>query len=57
MNERSERVMIFGAAFLIVFLALAAMAGLHERHYKNRRSQMLEGRVAVIEKILSGDHD
>lgn len=53
----SERTLIFGLAFLIVFLALVGMAGLHERHYKNRRSQMLEGRVAVLEKIISGEHD
>jgi hypothetical protein len=53
----TERTLAYGIALLLVALCLVAMAGMHERHYKNRRWQMLEGRVGVIEKIITGDHD
>ncbi len=52
----TERTAIVGAALLLVALALLSMAALHERHYKNRRQQMLEGRVTVLERIIAGDH-
>lgn len=53
----NDRLVISGAALLLVLLALATMAGLHQGHYKSRKYQMLEGRVAVIERILAGEHD
>lgn len=48
--------MILGVALLVVLLALGGMAGLHEWHYKNRRWQMLEARLKVLEAIVSGEH-
>lgn len=53
----TERTVILGAALCLVVLAGLAMAGLHERHYKNRRWQMLEARLAVLERIVAGEHD
>lgn len=52
----NERTVVFGVALLVVALALTAMAAGHERHYKNRRWQMLEARLAVLERIISGEH-
>jgi hypothetical protein len=53
----TERTIILGAALLLVALASLAMAGLHERHYKNRRWLMLEARLAVLERIVAGEHE
>ena len=53
----TERALVFGVALLVVALSLAAMAAAHERHYKNRRWQLLEARIGAIEKILTGEHD
>lgn len=53
----TERAAVYGVALVLVALCLLAMAGLHDRHYRNRRWQMLEGRVNVLEQILRGDHD
>ncbi len=53
----TERALIAGAALLIVALALLAMAGLHERHYKNRKYQLLEARLRTLEEIIVGEHD
>lgn len=52
----TERALLAGAALLLVAVALIAMAGLHERHYKNRRWMMLEARLKVLEEIVSGEH-
>ena len=52
----TERTLVFGVALLVVALALLAMAGMHERHYKNRRWQMLEARLKVLEEIVGGEH-
>lgn len=52
----TERALIYGVALLVVALALGAMGLAHERHYKNRRWQMLEGRVNVLEQIVGGEH-
>lgn len=52
----TERALIYGVALLVVGLALLAMAGMHERHYRNRRWQMLEARLRVLEEIVSGEH-
>ena len=48
---------MLGAALLLVALALATMATMHEQHYRRRRFTMLEGRVATLEKIVAGDHE
>jgi hypothetical protein len=53
----TERMIVAGVALLLVALALGAMAGLHERHYKNRKWQLLESRVSTLEKIIVGEHD
>ena len=53
----TERTIVFGIALLLVALAVVAMAGMHERHYKNRRWQMLEARLGVLERIVSGEHE
>ncbi len=53
----TERALVYGVALLVVSLALLAMAGLHDRHYRNRKWQLLEGRVASLERIIVGEHD
>lgn len=61
MTER-ELAIIAGAIGCLL-LALAAMAALHERHYKSRAERILEAkatgkiddRVACLEAILSED--
>lgn len=53
----TERSLILLAAFGFVALALLTMGGLHQSHYKNRRWQLLEGRVSSLERIIVGDHD
>jgi len=53
----TERTAVYLVAALLVGLSLLAMAGMHERHYRNRRWQLLEGRVASLERIIVGDHD
>jgi hypothetical protein len=52
----TERTVIFGVALLVVALAALAMAGMHERHYKNRRWQLLEARLRALEEIVVGEH-
>jgi hypothetical protein len=52
----TERALVLGAALLLIGLALVTMAGMHERHYRNRRWQMLEARLAVLEQIVGGEH-
>jgi type II secretory pathway component PulK len=53
----TERALVYGVALLVVALALATMAAMHENHYKRRRWQLLEGRVASLERIIVGEHD
>jgi hypothetical protein len=53
----TERAIIVGAALLLVGLALLQMATMHDRHYRNRRWQLLEARLAAIERILVGEHE
>lgn len=53
----TERALIYATALLIVGLSLLAMAGLHDRHYRNRKWQLLESRVSGLEKIVAGEHD
>lgn len=53
----SERTIVISAAVFLIALALLGMAAAHERHYKNRKWQMLEGRVSTIERIVAGEHD
>lgn len=53
----TERAGIYLIALLLVGLSLLAMAGMHERHYRNRKWQLLEGRVSVLERIIVGEHD
>lgn len=52
----TERGMILAVALLIVGLSLFAMGAAHQVHYKNRKFQMLEGRVNVLENIVGGEH-
>lgn len=52
-----ERTLVWGVALLLIALALLAMAGMHERHYKNRKWQLLESRLQTLEKIVVGEHD
>ena len=52
----TERAVIGMVALLLVGLALIAMASMHREHYKGRKYQMLEGRVNIIEQIISGEH-
>lgn len=53
----TEKAAVYGVALLVVCLALLAMGGLHERHYKNRRNQLLEARLQALEKIIMGEHE
>ena len=53
----TERSVVYLTALLLIGVALAQMFAMHERHYKNRRYQMLEGRVDVLERIVRGEHD
>lgn len=53
----TERSLILLVAVVFVALSLLAMGGLHQSHYKNRRWQLLEGRVSSLERIIVGDHD
>lgn len=53
----TERTVIFGVALLVVALALTSMITLHDKHYKNRKLQLIEGRVASLERIILGEHD
>lgn len=52
----TERTVAVGLAVLLVAISLVLMAAAHERHYKNRKWQMLEGRVNILEQIISGEH-
>ena len=52
----TERAVILTVALLIVGLSLFAMGGAHQLHYRNRKFQMLEGRVDVLERIVGGEH-
>lgn len=52
-----ERSLFLAAALMLVGLSLLAMAGMHERHYRNRKWQLLEGRVSSLERIIVGEHD
>lgn len=61
MVTQREALVLAGALGLLL-LALAAMASLHERHYRGRseriaaaRASGLEGRVATLEAILAED--
>ena len=58
----ADRLLVFGIAAALVLLALAGMAGLHERHYRARRSAIgdarlrgLELRLQTLERILGED--
>lgn len=53
----TERMVISCIALLLVGLSLLVMAGLHERHYKNRKWQLLESRLSTLERIVVGEHD
>ena len=37
---------------LMLLVALLMMSSLHNQHYKNRKFQLLEGRLASLEKIV-----
>lgn len=52
----TERTLVYGIALLLVSVSLILMAAAHERHYKNRKYQMLEGRLGVLEQIITGEH-
>jgi hypothetical protein len=61
LTMQSDKLVVVGAV-LFVLVALSAMATLHERHYKERRSRILdarlqgvEARIHVIEEILRED--
>lgn len=53
----TERTAVYLTALLFVALALATMFGQHQAHYKNRKIQLLEGRLASLERIILGEHD
>jgi hypothetical protein len=53
----TERAVILGIALLVVAVALAGMASMHDQHYRKRRWQLLEARVGTLERIIIGDHD
>ena len=53
----TERALAYGIAMMIVALALATMFGMHKGHYKNRKIQLLEGRLSSLERIILGEHD
>jgi hypothetical protein len=53
----TEKTIVYGIALMIVALALATMFGMHQGHYKNRKIQLLEGRLASLERIILGEHD
>ncbi len=53
----TERGIVYAVALLVVAMMAVGMMAAHERHYKNRRWQMLEARVNVLEKIVAGEHD
>lgn len=53
----TERTVIYATALLIVALALATMFGQHQAHYKNRKLQLMEGRLTSLERIIMGEHD
>lgn len=53
----TERAVIYATALVLVALCALAMASMHQQHYKNRKFQLLEGRLASLEKIVVGDHD
>jgi hypothetical protein len=53
----TERAAVYLAALLMVALALAVMGGLHQQHYKNRKLQLLEGRISSLERIMLGEHE
>lgn len=53
----TERAVYAAVALLLVALAVVAMGNLHREHYKNRKWQMLEARVNVLERIIAGEHD
>ena len=53
----TERAVIFGVALTLVALALVTMVTMHDKHYKNRKLQLVEGRVASLERIILGEHD
>lgn len=52
----TERAVIGAVALLLVALMALGMASMHREHYKGRKYQMLEGRVNVLEQIISGEH-
>jgi hypothetical protein len=53
----TERATIYLVALCLVALALIGMATLHREHYRSRKLQMLDGRLAVLERIMMGEHD
>lgn len=53
----TERAVYGMLALLLVGLCAVAMASLHQQHYKNRKFQLLEGRLSSIERIILGEHD
>lgn len=53
----TERAVIYATALVLVALCALAMASLHQTHYKNRKYQLLEGRLSSLEKIIVGEHD
>jgi hypothetical protein len=53
----SEQTVAYGVALLLVLLAAATMMGLHRNHYERRRYQLLAGRVAALESIVTGEHE
>jgi hypothetical protein len=53
----TDRLVVWAVALLVVALALGAMAAAHERHYRNRRWQLLAARLDALERIVCGEHE
>lgn len=57
---KDKSVVYLLGSIIFVLIALAAMAMLHERHYRNRRTIIdptakIEDRITAIEAILTED--
>ena len=52
----TERMIILGCALLLVLTAAVSMAGLHDKHYRDRRWKLLEARLSALEASWIGEH-